>query len=176
MNRLDDPQCFLTRTHYGRFGEGTKTWPGEQWKNGGGTTWGWYAYDPDLNLVYYGTGNPGTWNPTPRKGDNKWSMTIFARDADTGDAKWGYQMTPWDSWDYDGINEMVLVDLTIGGKAVKALVHFDRNGFAYVLDRTNGTLISAEKFLSVANWATGFATWAVSATFSAVHTPALVQP
>lgn len=140
--------------HYGRLGEGTKTWPGEQWKNGGGTTWGWYAYDPQLNLVYYGTGNPGTWNPTPRKGDNKWSMTIFARDADTGSAKWGYQMTPWDAWDYDGINEMVLVDITIGGRAVKALVHFDRNGFAYVLDRTNGTLISAEKFLSVTNWAT----------------------
>jgi alcohol dehydrogenase (cytochrome c)/methanol dehydrogenase (cytochrome c) subunit 1 len=147
------PDFNAANPHYGQTGEGTKTWPGEQWKNGGGTTWGWYAYDPQLNLVYYGTGNPGTWNPTPRKGDNKWSMTIFARDVDTGDAKWGYQMTPWDSWDYDGINEMVLVDLTVAGKPVKALVHFDRNGFAYVLDRTNGTLISAEKFLAAANWA-----------------------
>jgi alcohol dehydrogenase (cytochrome c)/methanol dehydrogenase (cytochrome c) subunit 1 len=139
--------------HYGQFGEGTKTWPGERWRNGGGSTWGWYAYDPDLNLLYHSTGNPGTWNPTVRQGDNKWSMTIFARDADTGMAKWAYQMTPWDAWDYDGINEHVLLDLTMSGKPVKALVHFDRNGFAYVLDRTNGTLLSAEKFQPATNWA-----------------------
>jgi PQQ-dependent dehydrogenase (methanol/ethanol family) len=148
------PDFNAANPHFGQAGEGTKSWPGDQWKNGGGSTWGWYAYDPQLNLIYHGTGNPGTWNPTPRKGDNKWSMTIFARDADTGAAKWAYQMTPWDSWDYDGINEMVLVDLTIGGKMIKALVHFDRNGFAYVLDRTNGTLISANKFMAAANWAT----------------------
>jgi alcohol dehydrogenase (cytochrome c)/methanol dehydrogenase (cytochrome c) subunit 1 len=85
--------------HYGQKGVGTSTWPGQQWQQGGGTTWGWYSYDPDLNLFYYSTGNPGTWNPTPRKGDNKWSMTIFARNPDTGEAKWGYQMTPWDAWD-----------------------------------------------------------------------------
>ena len=121
--------------------------------NGGGATWGWYAYDPELDLVYYSTGNPGTWNPTPREGDNKWSMTIFARDPDTGMAKWAYQMTPWDAWDYDGINEHVLLDLTIGGRDVKALVHFDRNGFAYVLDRADGTLLSAEKFVEHTNWA-----------------------
>ena len=84
------------------------TWPGERWKNGGGSTWGWYSYDPDLNLLYYSTGNPGTWNPSVRQGDNKWSMTIFARNPDTGEAKWGYQMTPWDAWDYDGINEHLL--------------------------------------------------------------------
>ena len=139
--------------HYGRFGAGTETWPGDRWRNGGGATWGWYAYDPELDLVYYSTGNPGTWNPTPREGDNKWSMTIFARDPDTGEAKWAYQMTPWDAWDYDGINEHVLLDLTIGGRDVKALVHFDRNGFAYVLDRTDGTLLSAEKFVEHTNWA-----------------------
>ena len=139
--------------HYGRFGAGTETWPGDRWQNGGGATWGWYAYDPELDLVYYSTGNPGTWNPTPREGDNKWSMTIFARDPDTGEAKWAYQMTPWDAWDYDGINEHVLLDLTIGGREVKALVHFDRNGFAYVLDRTDGTLLSAEKFVEATNWA-----------------------
>jgi lanthanide-dependent methanol dehydrogenase len=138
--------------HYGQKGEGTKTWPGEHWKQGGGTTWGWYTYDPDLNLLYYGTGNPGTWNPTPRKGDNKWSMTIFARNPDTGEAKWGYQKTPWDAWDYDGINENVLVDLKMGGQAVKALVNFDRNGFAYTLDRTNGKLLVAEHFVAT-NWA-----------------------
>ena len=139
--------------HHGGPGDGTETWPGDRWRNGGGATWGWYAYDPDLDLVYYSTGNPGTWNPTPREGDNKWSMTIFARDPDTGLAKWAYQMTPWDAWDYDGINEHVLLDLNIGGRDVKALVHFDRNGFAYVLDRADGTLLSAEKFVEHTNWA-----------------------
>ena len=88
-----------------------KTWQGTQWKLGGGTTWGWYSYDPKLNLVYYGSGNPGTWNPAQRPGDNKWSMTIFARDLDTGVAKWVFQMTPHDEWDFDGVNEMVLVDV-----------------------------------------------------------------
>src|SRR5713226_9207573 len=77
-----------------------KSWQGDQWKFGGGCTWGWMAYDPGLNLVYYGSGNPSTWNPKQRPGDNKWSMTIFARDADTGQAKWVYQMTPHDEWDY----------------------------------------------------------------------------
>ena len=139
---------------HGQKGLGTSTWPGEQWKIGGGSTWGWYSYDPELNLFYYSTGNPGTWNPTPRKGDNKWSMTIFARNPDTGEAKWAYQMTPWDAWDYDGVNEHQLADLTIGGKKVKALVHFDRNGFGYTLDRTNGTLLVAKPFVYV-NWATG---------------------
>jgi PQQ-dependent dehydrogenase (methanol/ethanol family) len=148
------PDFNSANPHYGQKGMGTSTWPGEMWKNGGGSTWGWYSYDPELNLVYHSTGNPGTWNPTPRQGDNKWSMTIFARDADTGAAKWAYQMTPWDAWDYDGINEHVLADLTIGGKPVKALVHFDRNGFAYTLDRTNGTLLVAQKFVSATNWAT----------------------
>ena len=112
------------------------TWEGEQWKTGGGTTWGWYSYDPKLNLVYYGTGNPSTWNPIQRPGDNRWSMTIFARDADTGMAKWVYQMTPHDEWDYDGVNEMILVDgMQVDGAAHDVLVHFDRNGFAYTLDR-----------------------------------------
>jgi PQQ-dependent dehydrogenase (methanol/ethanol family) len=141
--------------HFGQRNQGTETWQGDQWKTGGGTTWGWYAFDPQLNLFYYGTGNPSTWNPTQRPGDNKWSMTIFARDVDTGKAKWAYQMTPWDAWDYDGVNEMILADLSIGGKPVKALVHFDRNGFGYTLDRTNGSLLVAEKFDPDVNWATG---------------------
>ena len=130
-----------------------KTWKGDQWKIGGGTTWGWYSYDPELNLVYYGTGNPSTWNPVVRPGDNKWSMTIFARDADTGMAKWAYQMTPHDEWDYDGINEMVLADIKVGGKNRKALVHFDRNGFGYTLDRVTGELLVAEKYDPAVNWA-----------------------
>ncbi len=131
-----------------------KSWKGDQWKIGGGTTWGWFTYDPDLNLVYYGTGNPSTWNPVVRPGDNKWSMTLFARDADTGMAKWAYQMTPHDEWDYDGINENILADIKIGGKKRKVMVHFDRNGFAYTLDRTNGELLVAEKYDPAVNWAT----------------------
>jgi alcohol dehydrogenase (cytochrome c) len=131
-----------------------KTWQGDQWKIGGGATWGWISYDPALNLVYYGSGNPSTWNPTQRPGDNKWSMTVFARDADTGVAKWVYQMTPHDQWDYDGINEMILADVPVHGKPTKALVHFDRNGFAYVLDRTNGKLLEANKYDPKVNWAT----------------------
>jgi len=131
---------------------GLSTWKGEEWKKGGGTTWGWYSYDPELDLLYYSTGNPGAWNADQRPGDNKWSMTIFARNPDTGEAKWAYQMTPHDAWDYDGINESVLVDLTIDGKPVKALVHFDRNGFAYTMDRTNGKVLVAKPFGHV-NWA-----------------------
>ena len=132
-----------------------KTWQGDQWKIGGGTTWGWYSYDPATNLMYYGTGNPSTWNPRQRPGDNKWSMTIFARDLDTGEAKWVYQMTPHDEWDYDGVNEMILADIKVKGQNRKALVHFDRNGFGYTLDRVTGALLVAEKFDPVVNWASG---------------------
>jgi PQQ-dependent dehydrogenase (methanol/ethanol family) len=131
-----------------------KTWQGDQWKTGGGTTWGWYSYDKALNLVYYGTGNPSTWNPAQRPGDNRWSMTVMARDLDTGMAKWVYQMTPYDEWDFDGVNEMILADIDVKGKPTKALVHFDRNGFGYTLDRTNGALLVAEKYDPAVNWAT----------------------
>jgi lanthanide-dependent methanol dehydrogenase len=132
-----------------------KSWQGEEWKTGGGTTWGWFSYDPKLNLIYYGTGNPSTWNPVQRPGDNKYSMTIFARDADTGVAKWVYQMTPHDEWDYDGVNEMILVDnMQINGQPHNVLVHFDRNGFGYTLDRATGELLVADKFDPAVNWAT----------------------
>ena len=131
-----------------------KTWQGDQWKIGGGTTWGWYSYDPKLNLVYYGSGNPSTWNPAQRPGDNKWSMTIFARDLDTGVAKWVYQMTPHDEWDYDGVNEVLLLDTTINGKSTPVAVHFDRNGFGYTLNRVTGELLVAEKYDPKVNWAT----------------------
>ena len=130
-----------------------KTWQGDQWKIGGGATWGWYSYDPKLNLIYYGTGNPSTWNPKQRPGDNRWSMTIFARDPDTGIAKWVYQMTPHDEWDYDGVNEMILVDQPINGQTRHLLVHFDRNGFGYTLDRATGELLVAEKYDPAVNWA-----------------------
>jgi PQQ-dependent dehydrogenase (methanol/ethanol family) len=133
-----------------------KTWEGDQWKIGGGTTWGWVTYDPKLDLIYYGTGNPSTWNPSQRPGDNAWSMTIFARDPDDGMAKWLYQMTPHDQWDYDGVNENILVDgLEVNGAAHDVLVHFDRNGFAYTMDRGTGELLVAEKYDPAVNWATG---------------------
>jgi len=128
---------------------GVSTWQGDQWERGGGTTWGWYSYDPDLNLFYYGSGNPGVWNPDQRPGDNKWSMSIWARNPQTGEVKWVYQMTPHDAWDYDGVNEMVLFDKD--GK--KLLAHFDRNGFGYTLDRTTGKVLVAEPYGPV-NWAT----------------------
>ena len=131
------------------------TWQGDQWKIGGGATWGWYSYDPDLNLMYYGSGNPSTWNPKQRPGDNRWSMAIWARDVDTGAVRWLYQMTPHDEWDYDGVNEMILADQPIGGQTRKTLVHFDRNGLGYTLDRVTGELLVAEKFDPKVNWTTG---------------------
>jgi PQQ-dependent dehydrogenase (methanol/ethanol family) len=151
---LIDPQ---KTTHLGKpvgADASIKSWEGDQWKIGGGTTWGWFSYDPQLNLMYYGSGNPSTWNPKQRPGDNKWSMTIWARDVDSGTVHWVYQMTPHDEWDYDGINEMILADQEIGGQMRKTLVHFDRNGFGYTLDRTNGELLVAEKYDPKVNWAT----------------------
>jgi len=132
-----------------------KTWQGDQWKIGGGCTWGWISYDPQLDLVYYGSGNPSTWNPKQRPGDNKWSMTIFARNPDNGTAKWVYQMTPHDEWDYDGVNEMILSDQSINGQARKLLTHFDRNGLGYTLDRASGELLVAEKYDPKVNWTSG---------------------
>ena len=131
-----------------------KTWQGDQWKIGGGTTWGWFSYDKGVNQFYYGSGNPSTWNPAQRPGDNKWSMSIWSRDVDTGAVKWVYQMTPFDEWDFDGINEMILADIPIKGKKTPVLVHFDRNGFGYTLNRHSGELLVAEKFDPVVNWAT----------------------
>lgn len=133
-----------------------KTWQGDQWKVGGGTTWGWYSYDPKLDLLYYGTGNPGTWNPTQRPGLNRWSMSIWARNLQTGAVKWVYQMTPHDGWDYDGVNEMPLFDAHVDGKTIPALAHFDRNGFSFVLDRVNGKPIAIHKYDPSVNWATGY--------------------
>ncbi|ETX13013.1 methanol dehydrogenase [Roseivivax halodurans JCM 10272] len=132
-----------------------KTWEGDQWQIGGGTTWGWYAADMEENLFYYGTGNPSTWNPAQRPGDNRWSMTIMARDIDTGEAKWFYQMTPHDEWDYDGVNEMILTEQEIDGEERKLLTHFDRNGIAYTMDRVSGELLVAEKYDPAVNWTTG---------------------
>ena len=162
---LIDPE---NTTHLGKPvgpDSGTNTWEGDQWKIGGGTTWGWYSYDPELNLMYYGSGNPSTWNPAQRPGDNRWSMTIWARDVDTGVAKWVYQMTPHDEWDFDGINEMILTEQTVGGTERKLLTHFDRNGLGYTLDRVTGELLVAEKFDPAVNWTTGVDMDPASATY-----------
>ena len=132
-----------------------KSWQGEQWMTGGGCTWGWFSYDPAANLLYYGTGNPSTWNPVQRPGDNRWAMTIFARDVDTGVARWVYQMTPHDEWDYDGVNEMILSTQEFAGKLRAVLSHFDRNGFGYTLDRLTGELLVAKPFDPALNWAKG---------------------
>ena len=126
---------------------GVSTWPPDAWKTGGGTVWGWISYDPDLDLIYYGTGNPGPWNPEMRPGDNKWTAGIFARDPDTGHARWAYQWSPHDQYDYDGVNENVLLDLPIGGRTRKVLVRPERNGFMYVLDRTTGEVLSADPYV-----------------------------
>lgn len=163
--------------HFGTAGKdiGITSYPGPigkhkdgEWQIGGGAYWAWGSYDPELKMIYWSTGNPGHWSPSYRCGhkgddlthekcndgtyDNKWSMTTWARRVDTGEGVWAYQMTPFDQWDYDGVNENILVDMEIDGKMTKALVHFDRNGFAYVHNRVDGTLLRAHKFVTV-NWA-----------------------
>ncbi|HEY7496337.1 MAG TPA: PQQ-dependent dehydrogenase, methanol/ethanol family [Candidatus Tectomicrobia bacterium] len=134
---------------------GVKSWTPDQWKLGGSTVWGWISYDPETNLIYYGTANPGVWNPDLRPGDNKWSLTIFARNADNGHARWAYQVTPHDAWDYDEIMENVLLDMEWQGRVRKLLLHAARNGFMLVLDRETGELLSAESFQPV-TWASRY--------------------
>ena len=125
---------------------GVSSWPGDAWKIGGGGSWGWISYDPDLNLIYYGTSNPGPWNPEVRPGDNKWTAGIFARDPDNGEAVWAYQWSPHDLFDHDGINEQILLDLPIKGQTRKVLVRPERNGFIYVVDRQTGEVLSADPY------------------------------
>ncbi|MGN0933649.1 methanol/ethanol family PQQ-dependent dehydrogenase [Falsigemmobacter intermedius] len=139
--------------HYGQKNLGIETWEGDAWKIGGGTNWGWYAYDPDIDLFYYGSGNPAPWNETMRPGDNKWTMAIWGREATSGKAKFAYQKTPHDEWDYAGVNVMMLSEQEDKeGKMRKLLTHPDRNGIVYTLDRTNGDLISADKMDDTVNW------------------------
>jgi PQQ-dependent dehydrogenase (methanol/ethanol family) len=133
---------------------GVSTWQGDQWKLGGGTVWGWLSYDPELNLLYYSTANPGVWNPDLRPGDNKWSITLFARDPDNGHAKWAYQFVKHDAWDYDEIMENVLVDMPFNGQQRKLLIHPGRTGFVYTFDRQTGELLAAAAYQPT-NWATG---------------------
>jgi len=138
------------------YDEGTdlalKSWSGDAWQRGGAPVWGWLSYDPDLDLVYYGTGNPGPYNPEQRPGDNKWTSSVLARRPGSGELVWAYQFTPNDNWDYDANAENILAELTIDGRRRAVLVHFDKNGFAYTLDRATGELLVAEPYVHV-NWA-----------------------
>ncbi|HVW73707.1 MAG TPA: PQQ-dependent dehydrogenase, methanol/ethanol family [Rhizomicrobium sp.] len=125
---------------------GMSTWPNGRWQSGGGPVWGWISYDPKTNMIFYGTGNPGPWNSNQREGDNKWTCTIFARDADTGEAIWADQLNPHDMYDYDEINENLLLDLPINGQTRPILVHPGRDGFMFVIDRATGQIYSADKY------------------------------
>ena len=125
-----------------------KTWAPDAWKNGGGgTVWDSITYDPATNLVFFGTGNAEPWNPAAngRNGDSLYTSSIVAVDADTGEYKWHYQTNPGETWDWGASMDMEFADLTIGGKLRKVLMTAPKNGFFYVIDRTTGELISAEK-------------------------------
>jgi PQQ-dependent dehydrogenase (methanol/ethanol family) len=128
---------------------GVATWPPDAWQTGGGTVWGWLSYDPELDLIYYGTSNPGPWNPEQRPGDNKWTAGTFARDPDTGEAVWFYQWSPHDLYDHDGVNEHILLDLPVDGQVRKVLIRPERNGYMYVLDRATGEVLSADPFVHI---------------------------
>jgi lanthanide-dependent methanol dehydrogenase len=126
---------------------GLHSWPPGAWKVGGGSVWGWISYDPETDLLIYGTSNAGPWNPDQRPGDNKWTSSLLARRPDTGEVIWAYQIGPHDHFDYDAVNENVLVDVTIQGRPRKVLLHPDRNGRVYVMDRRTGEVLSAETFV-----------------------------
>lgn len=132
---------------------GSTTWGSDIWQHGGATVWGYFTYDPQLDLMFHGTSNAAPWNPDVRPGDNKWSAAVFARDPDTGEAVWAYQFTPHDSWDYDANSENTVVELPINGVTRQLLVHIDKNGFAYTMDRATGEVLLAPKFRPETNWA-----------------------
>jgi PQQ-dependent dehydrogenase (methanol/ethanol family) len=125
---------------------GVKSWPANAWKTGGGTVWGWISYDPQLRLIYYGTSNPGPWNPDQRPGDNKWTSGVFARDVETGEAVWFYQSAPHDLYDHDDINESILADIPWAGALRPVLLRPARTGFFYVIDRRTGQVLSATPY------------------------------
>jgi PQQ-dependent dehydrogenase (methanol/ethanol family) len=128
---------------------GVREWPPDHWKIGGGTVWGWISYDPELDLIFYGTSNPSPWNHLKRPGENFWTEGIFARRPDTGKAQWFYQWSPHGLWDHSGVNENVMLDVTWQGKPRKVVVHPDRNGYMYVLDRTSGEVLAADPFVHI---------------------------
>lgn len=135
---------------------GSETWAGDSWKTGGGDTWLTGSYDPELNLIYWGTGNPAPdFNGDLRKGDNLYTESMIALEADTGKLKWFFQFTPHDVHDWDAVEIPVLVDAPVGGRMRKLLVQANRNGYYYVLDRINGQFITGTPFVRLLNWATG---------------------
>ncbi|MDQ6925229.1 MAG: PQQ-dependent dehydrogenase, methanol/ethanol family [Candidatus Eremiobacteraeota bacterium] len=133
---------------------GATSWPADAWKHGAGASWGWVSYDPDLDMIYHGTSNPGPWNAAQRQGLNLFTSAVLARDANTGYARWAFQFTPHNQWDYDGVNDNVLADMPVNGRERKVMVQFNRNGYAYTIDRQTGEVIVVKPF-SFLNWASG---------------------
>jgi alcohol dehydrogenase (cytochrome c) len=156
-------EVWRTYTVPGAGEKGSETWKGDSGKYGGGVAWHIGSYDPKLNLVYYGTSNPSPWSAAVRGNDstnvgqytNLYTASTLALNPDTGKIVWHYQTTPHDAWDYDGVNELVFADLPFNGKKTAVIMQASRNGFFYVLDRANGTLLSAKQFVDGVNWATG---------------------
>jgi PQQ-dependent dehydrogenase (methanol/ethanol family) len=128
---------------------GVSQWPADGWKIGGGTVWGWISYDPDLDLIFHGTSNPSPWNHEVRPGDNHWTNGLFAREPATGKARWFYQFSPHDLWDHSAVNENIVLDLEWNGSTRKVVVRPERNGYMYVIDRTNGQVLAADPFVHI---------------------------
>lgn len=135
---------------------GGDTWPAGRYEHGGGATWTTGSYDPETDTLFWGVGNPGPWLSSERKGKNLYTDSILALDPKTGHIKWYYQATPNDPWDYDGVNVIVLADITYEGKSRKVLYQANRNGWFIVLDRTNGKFIYAKPFLPKVTSVTGY--------------------
>jgi len=148
MGTLNGEESTMTGTR-------NETWAGDMWKNGGGATWLGGTYDPEAKLLYFGTSNPAPWNSHLRPGDNKWTASRIALDPETGEIAWGFQTTPHDGWDFDGVNEFIPFEMEKDGETIMAGATADRNGFFYVLDRTDGEFISAKPFVKDINWAEG---------------------
>lgn len=135
---------------------GVETWAGDSWKTGGGPTWNTGTYDPQTKMLYWPTGNPSPdWNGDARKGDNLYSNSVLALDPENGDLKWHFQYTPHDVWDFDATNGLVVADINIDGKSVRALMQPNRNGFVYVLDASTGAFLKGFQYTDRLNWATG---------------------
>ena len=135
---------------------GSETWPKDDtWKSGGGPTWLTGSYDADTNTLYWGIGNPAPWPAETHLGDNLWTESMLAFDPDTGKMKWGFQYTPNDPWDYDGMATPILVDTKIDGQDRKLAVVSNRNGFFYAIDRTNGQFVYAFPLVEGINWTSG---------------------
>lgn len=148
-------ECWRFNTVPGPGEPGHETWQGDDWKHGGATVWVTGSYDPDLNLTYWGTGNPGPdWNPDQRPGDNLYADSVLALDPDTGKPKWYFQFTPHDPYDYDSVQVPVLADADWNGSPRKLMLWGNRNGFFYVLDRVTGKFLAGHPFVKV-NWASG---------------------